>query len=126
MTQTGVTISTDFLYRPADGPEIVDQPPSQVKADFGEPVQLDCKADGTPLPSYCWTRVRSGRLESIAAEGSLVLDPVLYSDAGSYQCTATNHLGWKEERAMTRDVLLSISGWERHAQHHISCFVAIL
>ncbi|EEC01125.1 secreted protein, putative [Ixodes scapularis] len=93
-----------------NGPEIVDQPPSQVNADFGEPVQLDCKADGKPPPSYCWTRVRSGRLESMAAESSLVLDPVLYSDAGSYQCTATNHLGWKEERARTRDILLTISG----------------
>lgn len=92
------------------GPEIVEQPPSQVAADFGEPVQLECKADGKPPPSYCWTRVRSGRLESMAAESSLLLDPVLYSDAGSYQCTATNHLGWKQERARTRDILLTISG----------------
>ncbi|KAL3211469.1 hypothetical protein MRX96_052032, partial [Rhipicephalus microplus] len=92
------------------GPEIVDQPPSKVSADYGEPVQLDCKADGKPPPSYCWTRVRSGRLESMASESSLLLDPVLYSDAGSYQCTATNHMGWKEERARTRDILLTISG----------------
>ncbi|CAN7983258.1 unnamed protein product, partial [Ixodes hexagonus] len=106
----GTFASFGYFLNVRYGPEIVDQPPSQVKADFGEPVQLDCKADGKPPPSYCWTRVRSGRLESMAAESSLVLDPVLYSDAGSYQCTATNHLGWKEERARTRDILLTISG----------------
>ncbi|KAG0410616.1 hypothetical protein HPB47_012259 [Ixodes persulcatus] len=106
----GTFASFGYFLNVRYGPEIVDQPPSQVNADFGEPVQLDCKADGKPPPSYCWTRVRSGRLESMAAESSLVLDPVLYSDAGSYQCTATNHLGWKEERARTRDILLTISG----------------
>lgn len=108
--ELGKFASFGYFLNVRYGPEIVDQPPSQVKANFGEPVQLDCKADGTPPPSYCWTRVRSGRLESMAAESSLVLDPVLYSDAGSYQCTATNHLGWKEERARTRDILLTISG----------------
>lgn len=106
----GTFASYGYFLNVRYGPEIVDQPPSQVAADFGGPVQLECKADGKPPPSYCWTRVRSGRLESMAAESSLVLDPVLYSDAGSYQCTATNHLGWKEERARTRDILLTISG----------------
>ncbi|XP_064471684.1 kin of IRRE-like protein 1 isoform X2 [Ornithodoros turicata] len=108
--QLGTFASFGYFLNVRYGPEIVEQPPSQVKADFGEQVQLDCKAEGKPPPSYCWTRIRSGRLESLAAERSLVLDPVLYSDAGSYQCTATNHLGWKEERARTRDILLTITG----------------
>ncbi|XP_050035776.3 kin of IRRE-like protein 2 isoform X1 [Dermacentor andersoni] len=106
----GTFASFGYYLNVRYGPEIVEQPPSQVSADFGEPVQLDCKADGKPPPSYCWTRVRSGRLESMTSESSLMLDPVLYSDAGSYQCTATNHLGWKEERARTRNILLTISG----------------
>ncbi|KAH6929998.1 hypothetical protein HPB50_007938 [Hyalomma asiaticum] len=75
----GTYASFGYFLNVRYGPEIVDQPPSKVSADFGEPVQLDCKADGKPPPSYCWTRVRSGRLESMASESSLLLDPVLYS-----------------------------------------------
>ncbi|KAL1414591.1 hypothetical protein MTO96_007376 [Rhipicephalus appendiculatus] len=79
----GTFASFGYFLNVRYGPEIVDQPPSKVSADFGEPVQLDCKADGKPPPF-------------------LLLD--------AYQCTATNHMGWKEERARTRDILLTISG----------------
>ncbi|KAL1414587.1 hypothetical protein MTO96_007372 [Rhipicephalus appendiculatus] len=114
----GTFASFGYYLNVRYGPEIVEQPPSQVSADFGEPVQLDCKADGKPPPSYCWTRVRSGRLESMASESSLLLDPVLYSDAGSYQsrCWSVPTLPPTRAYWIVRRVLLS-PGDASHAHY---------
>lgn len=91
---------------------MMDDTPKQIHADFGEPVRLECHAKGKPLPSYCWSRRQpGGRIaEGLTSDSSLVLDPVVYQDAGTYQCTASNQLDWKRQRNAIREVQLSITG----------------
>lgn len=90
---------------------MMDDTPKEMHADFGEPVRLECQAKGKPLPSYCWSRKQPGRIaEGLTSDSTLVLDPVVYQDAGTYQCTASNQQDWKRQRNAIREIQLSITG----------------
>ncbi|OQR72757.1 hypothetical protein BIW11_10182 [Tropilaelaps mercedesae] len=108
----GSFASFGYLLSVHFGPEMMDDTPKQIHADFGEPVRLECHAKGKPLPAYCWSRRQpGGRIaEGLTSDSSLVLDPVVYQDAGTYQCTASNQLDWKRQRNAIREVQLSITG----------------
>ncbi|XP_028967772.1 hemicentin-1 [Galendromus occidentalis] len=107
----GTFASFGYLLSIRFGPEMMDDTPKEIHADFGEPVRLECQAKGKPLPSYCWSRKQPGRIaEGLTSDSTLVLDPVVYQDAGTYQCTASNLQDWKRQRNAIREVQLSITG----------------
>ncbi|GAB6028304.1 hypothetical protein CHUAL_014088 [Chamberlinius hualienensis] len=109
--QFGNFASFAYFLNVRYGAEIVEQPPPKVQAGVGGSVMLECNADGKPPPSYCWARVKEGgRLESLGLEQNLVLDRVLYSDAGVYKCIARNQIGWEEKRADSHNVEVVVTG----------------
>ena len=56
----------------------------------GENSTLTCRVSGTPMPSVSWTEVRTGD----RTDGEiLVLFNVSKSDAGEYNCEASNFCG---------------------------------
>ncbi|KAG1714834.1 Hemicentin-2 [Nymphon striatum] len=102
-------------------PQIVAQPPKTVEGELGDDVLLECDATGTPPPSYCWSRIRDRievdkygtkkiSLESMGLEKNLLLDRLLYSDSGTYKCTASNRIGMSHHQAQTHSVKLTVMG----------------
>lgn len=70
------------------------QPQAGTPEVLGKTKVLVCSADGTPDPSYRW--MRDGRLMSApksASDAALKIRNIKQSDAGKYQCVATNAHG---------------------------------
>lgn len=107
----GFSTSFGYFLNVRYAPEIIHQPPPQVQVGLGGSVMLECAADGKPPPSYCWARIKDGgKLESLAMEQNLLLDRILYTDAGVYKCIARNQIGWEERRADSREVQVVVTG----------------
>lgn len=109
--QFGSFSSFGYFLNVRYGAEIVQELPDVLEADAGDPFRLECKADGKPPPSYCWTRIReNSRLEGVSIEKDLLLDTVLYSDAGQYKCIASNTIGRRLYTAQTKDINVKVKG----------------
>ncbi|OXA60621.1 Immunoglobulin superfamily member 10 [Folsomia candida] len=92
-------------------PTIVHQPPKRIEATVGDRVQMVCGAEGTPSPALCWSRIGyGGSLTTVGSGQELILDRILYQEAGNYRCTAVNRVGLEERRAVTHDVTVVVSG----------------
>lgn len=76
---------------------------------LGQPVSLECVADGQPQPQVSWLKERRPVIEGahirIFANGTLMITSTQRSDAGLYTCTAKNLVG----RA-SHDMRLTIQG----------------
>uniref|UniRef100_A0A1I7Z383 Neural cell adhesion molecule 1-like n=2 Tax=Steinernema glaseri TaxID=37863 RepID=A0A1I7Z383_9BILA len=84
--------------------------PSENRALEGHAARLECQATGKPKPTYRWFHERDGKKEELVNsdkygmnDGLLVVESVGASDAGDYQCVATNSL-----REDTRSVSISV------------------
>jgi hypothetical protein len=94
-----------------DEPTISHQPPQRIEATLGERVHMKCGADGSPSPALCWSRIGyGGSLTTVGSGQELILDKILYQEAGNYRCVAQNRLGLEERRAITHDVSVVVSG----------------
>lgn len=66
-------------------------------AVLGQPVSLECVADGQPQPEVTWYKdrraVNDGTHMRIFANGTLAISSTQCSDAGLYTCTAKNLAG---------------------------------
>lgn len=84
---------------------------------LGQPVSLECVADGQPHPEVTWHKERRPVVEGahirIFANGTLAVTSTQRSDAGLYTCTAKNQAG----RA-SQDMRLAIQG-ELSGKFHI-------
>ncbi|WKY06660.1 hypothetical protein Q1695_006670 [Nippostrongylus brasiliensis] len=64
-------------------------------------ITINCKADGNPAPSYRWTKDRTPfsvemypeKVIQKPGEGTLVFTKLDETDAGTYQCQASNDNG---------------------------------
>ena len=78
-------------------------------AVLGQPVSLECVADGQPQPEVTWYRDRRPLLDGahvrVFANGTLSISATQRGDAGVYTCTARNLAG----RA-SHDMRLGIQG----------------
>nr|XP_034330172.1 neuroglian [Crassostrea gigas] len=97
------------LFLPAKGlsvstrrpPSIYLQPEENVYYKQGESVQLPCKADGDPRPTYRWKKngihLNFGNtvvhFVQLLNEGTLVINASEAKDEGIYQCIADNDYG---------------------------------
>ncbi|XP_014218547.1 neuroglian isoform X2 [Copidosoma floridanum] len=76
-------------------PEILQPPMDEATVD-GKTIRLTCHVFGAPKPEVKWLRngqeLTGGRYK-ILETGDLEIEDVLFSDAGEYQCHASNKLG---------------------------------
>ncbi|XP_063416277.1 protein sidekick-2-like [Mytilus trossulus] len=93
------TKTSDAYLTVNEAPLITSQIQSQYLRDFGQSIQVDCLATGNPPPTITWyfnaqpvSSVGNIRL-SVTQSGSLKIDNLELSDAGVYQCFASNTAG---------------------------------
>jgi alpha-tubulin suppressor-like RCC1 family protein len=85
--------------------------PTSVRAYEGSNVSFAATAQGTPSPSYAWTK--NGAATSGSGWGgnaSLSLNNITANDAGSYAVTATNTAGSTTSTAATLTIVTRASG----------------
>lgn len=72
-------------------------PHVEYMAVLGQPVSLECIADGQPLPEVTWHKERRPVLDGahvrVFSNGTLAIMSTQRSDAGLYTCTAKNPAG---------------------------------
>uniref|UniRef100_M3ZDA5 Cell adhesion molecule-related/down-regulated by oncogenes n=1 Tax=Xiphophorus maculatus TaxID=8083 RepID=M3ZDA5_XIPMA len=78
-------------------PPVLSVPRIDYTAVLGQPVSLECAADGQPQPEVTWHKERrpvvDGAHMRIFANGTLAIASTQRSDAGIYTCTAKNLAG---------------------------------
>ncbi|XP_077571540.1 hemicentin-1 [Stigmatopora nigra] len=88
-------------------PPVLSVPRVEYSALLGQPISLECAADGQPQPEVTWHKERRPLLDSahihIYANGTLAITSTQRSDAGTYTCTAKNVAG-----GISHDFRLSI------------------
>lgn len=103
----GLQMNLSFHVCPV--PPVLSVPRVEYTAVLGQPVSLECVADGQPQPEVSWQKERQpvvdGAHMRLFANGTLVITSTLRSDAGLYTCTAKNVAG----RA-SQDMRLVIQG----------------
>ncbi|XP_062273055.1 hemicentin-1 [Scomber scombrus] len=78
-------------------PPVLSVPRVEYTAVLGQPVSLECVADGQPQPEVNWQKERrplvDGAHTHVFANGTLAIASTQRSDAGLYTCTAKNLAG---------------------------------
>uniref|UniRef100_A0A8D2ZR19 Hemicentin-1 n=1 Tax=Scophthalmus maximus TaxID=52904 RepID=A0A8D2ZR19_SCOMX len=78
-------------------PPVLSVPRVEYTAVLGQPVSLECVADGQPQPEVTWHKERRPVVDSahmrIFANGTLAITSTQRSNAGLYTCTANNLAG---------------------------------
>ena len=86
--------------------------PVTLTVNEGGTASFQCSASGNPEPAVAWSKLdnQSEILQSTVSRGKLQLKHVTGSDAGLYQCSATNILGDSREvvRITVNGKLLSV------------------
>lgn len=96
--------ATATLYvRDKVAPVIRKEPRDESAVSGQEVVKMPCKADGRPKPFIIWRKdghiLENGDKHRIEAEGSLYVYNITEDDAGIYECSAENHVGFDTARA---------------------------
>ena len=73
--------------------------PVTLTVNEGGTASFQCSASGNPVPAIAWSKLdnQSEVIQSAVSRGKLQLKHVTGSDAGLYQCSATNILGNSRE-----------------------------
>ncbi len=78
-------------------PPVLSVPHLEYTAVRGQPVSLECTADGQPKPEVTWHRERRPVVEGthlrLFSNGTLHITATQRSDAGIYTCSARNNAG---------------------------------
>ena len=79
--------------------------PADISVTQGDDVTLPCRAEGSPRPDITWT-FQGAPLSSVRmtaqADGSLFISNVRVSDAGLYECSASNSVRTISSSAQVR------------------------
>lgn len=92
-----VSADVKVLASDSSPPRLTYEPPSTMEAEPGASIELPCRAQGDPKPVVQWKKDGSAlepiRRYKISRGGSLYVYNVTVSDAGRYECTASNEHG---------------------------------
>lgn len=84
-------ILTGFLTEYTDRPLVEPLPSRDFSITVGDPLNLSCRAEGNPAPSYQWTLPSNRPSSSHSAD--FIISSSTSSDGGWYTCLASNTLG---------------------------------
>ncbi|KAM9795151.1 immunoglobulin superfamily member 10 [Neosynchiropus ocellatus] len=107
----GADTVTYHLHVAALPPSISEEPLDSVLVSPGKSVYVHCSVKGEPVPSLKWTlptgaQVKPsqflGRKVFVYTNGTLYLKNISPSDAGSYECSATNTVGTAKRTVQLR------------------------
>ncbi|KAM6944598.1 hemicentin-1 [Lycodopsis pacificus] len=94
-SEAGVAVGRTTLVLQV--PPVLSVPRVEYTAVLGQPVSLECVADGQPQPEVAWLKERRPVIDGthihIFANGTLAITFTQRSDAGLYTCTAKNIAG---------------------------------
>ncbi|KAJ8384634.1 hypothetical protein AAFF_G00199660 [Aldrovandia affinis] len=89
--------------------------PDQVRVRAGEAIRLQCLAHGTPPVVFHWTRVRGSMPpRAQVTDGALVISQARSTDAGTYNCVASNKWGSSEVQAKVTVRSRPALQWKKH------------
>lgn len=92
-----MALCNDYLTVSMTVPPVLSVPRLEYTAVLGQPVSLDCTADGQPKPDVTWHRERRPVVEGthlrLFSNGTLHITATQRSDAGIYTCSARNNVG---------------------------------
>ena len=74
---------------------MINQPPRSTETLLGDPIHLNCTAEGHPAPIYEW--YKDGVLLSGKNESVLYIPEPSPEDRGNYTCKAINSAGETDE-----------------------------
>ena len=86
-------------------PPEIEQPPEDTVTLLGQPISLNCTAEGHPAPIYEWYKY--GELLPGETQSTLHIPEPLPGDRGNYTCRAINIKGRTNESAPAK---LDIAG----------------
>ncbi|XP_013862624.1 hemicentin-1 isoform X1 [Austrofundulus limnaeus] len=93
--EAGVTVAKTKLVLQV--PPVLSVPRVEYTAVLGQPVSLECVADGQPQPEVTWHKDRRPLIDGarirLFANGTLTITSTQRSDTGLYTCTAKNVAG---------------------------------
>ena len=78
-----------------DGPVFIKKP-NAVNASEDTNATFECRADGIPKPNITWTKNGEALVNKCfisIKDGYLIVNDLVSSDKGVYQCFAKNYLG---------------------------------
>ena len=94
-------------------PPVVTITPRQLTVAIGQSARLTCTASGMPAPSVEWSRLQGSlNQQATVVDGVLWIPAVTRADQDQYVCTARNHLGTHQQRAM-----ITVTGGVWRTQH---------
>ena len=86
-------------------PPMISQPPDNTVTRLGDPIHLNCTAEGHPAPTYEW--YKDGVLIPDEIESVLYIPEPSPEDRGNYTCKAINSEG---ETDQSKPAKLDITG----------------
>ena len=86
-------------------PPMISQPPENTVTRLGDPIRLNCTAEGHPAPTYEW--YKDGVLIPDETESVLYIPEPSPEDRGNYTCKAINSEGETDE---SKPAKLDIAG----------------
>ena len=95
-----VTVPSDEVQ-----PPMISQPPDNAVTRLGDPIHLNCTAEGHPAPTYEW--YKDGVLIPDKIESVLYIPETSPEDRGNYTCKAINSEG---ETDQSNPAKLDIAG----------------
>jgi hypothetical protein len=88
---------------PLVSPVFINNPEPNYTVVFGAPLEVNVMAEGTPQPTYIWTK--NGLTYANPNGGRLKIDQVSTDDAGIYTVRATNFAGFTDIQQFEVDIL---------------------
>ncbi|XP_056321926.1 vascular cell adhesion protein 1 [Danio aesculapii] len=80
------------------GPGTITISSNKASVKLGENLEITCQADGNPKPKISWQKQKEADPEHQSKNEKLIINNASWSQAGWYQCNASNYMGSLQKR----------------------------